>query len=180
MLNGKRPRLLSELADVHDRATRSRNMAAIRGSDTKPEMIVRKGLHVHGFRYRLHDKKLPGRPDLVLPKHRAVIFVNGCFWHGHHCELFRWPSTREEFWREKITANVERDRRNAALLTKAGWRIGVVWECSLKGKNRLSAETVVQALADWLLSHRRDFSVSAGSVDRECSAHNKLVYRTGQ
>ena len=106
----------SELVDVHDKATRSRNMAAIRGSDTKPEMMIRRGLHARGFRFRLHDRKLPGRPDLIFPRHRAVLFVHGCFWHGHGCHLFKWPSTREDFWRQKIGANVARDETSKEAL----------------------------------------------------------------
>lgn len=125
-------------------------MAAIRGADTKPELIIRRGLHARGFRYRLHNRKLPGRPDLVLPRYRAVIFVNGCFWHGHHCPLFKWPKTREEFWRDKIGGNVERDRRNLESLRASGWRIGVVWECALKGKQRRETKEVLDNLSAWL------------------------------
>lgn len=143
----------AKLADVHDKATRSRNMAAIRGTDTKPERIIRRGLHGLGFRFRLHDRKLPGRPDLVFPKHHAVVFVNGCFWHGHDCPLFVWPRTREEFWREKINGNVERDRRNLAALSGSGWRTAIVWECALKGKGRLDAGDVIDTLARWLSSN---------------------------
>ena len=125
-------------------------MAAIRGTNTKPELFIRHGLHARGFRFRLHDRKLPGRPDLVLPRYRAVIFVNGCFWHGHDCPLFRWPKTREEFWRNKISGNVERDQRNLATLKAAGWRIGIVWECALKGKHRLQTADVLDILCKWL------------------------------
>ena len=101
-------------------------MAAIRRADTKPEMLIRRGIHAHGFRYRLHDRKLPGRPDLTLSKYNAVIFVNGCFWHGHDCPMFRWPATRQEFWRDKITGNMERDTRNIAALLSSGWRVALV------------------------------------------------------
>lgn len=138
------------MPDVHDRSTRSRNMAAIRGRDTKPELIIRKGLHARGYRYRLHARRLPGRPDLVLPKYHAAIFINGCFWHGHDCPLFRLPGTREDFWREKIGANMLRDQRNAAALEAAGWRIAVVWECALKGPGRMKQDTVLDELALWL------------------------------
>ena len=140
------------MPDVHDRATRSRNMAAIKGKDTKPELIIRKGLHARGFRYRLHDRKIPGRPDLVLPKYHAVIFINGCFWHGHDCALFKWPGTRQEFWKEKIGANVARDQRNYAAIDNAGWRRTVIWECALKGPGRLAADDVLTRVADWLTS----------------------------
>lgn len=127
-------------------------MSAIRGVDTRPEMQIRRGLHARGFRYRLHDRKLPGTPDIVLPKHHAVIFVNGCFWHGHGCPLFRWPATREEFWRAKITGNMERDARNEAMLRAGGWRIATIWECALKGREKLPADAVIDSLSDWLCS----------------------------
>jgi len=140
------------MPDVHDRATRSRNMSAIRGKDTKPELTIRKGLHARGFRYRLHDRKLPGRPDLVLPKYNAVIFINGCFWHGHDCALFRWPGTRQEFWKEKIGANVARDQRNCTAIDDAGWRRAVIWECALKGPGRIEADEILARVADWLAS----------------------------
>ncbi len=140
------------MPDVHDKATRSRNMAAIRGSDTKPEMIVRRGLHARGFRFRLHSKDLAGKPDLVLPKYRAVVFVNGCFWHGHDCPLFKWPASRAEFWRDKIRANIERDFRNRNLLEAKGWRVAAVWECALKGKGKMAAGDVIDSLSQWLLT----------------------------
>ena len=119
--------------DVVDAATRSRMMAAIKGRDTKPEMIVRRGLHRRGFRFRLHDRALPGRPDLIFPRHRAVIFVHGCFWHGHDCPFFRWPKSRPEFWRAKIGANIERDRAVRTALRAADWRVLTVWECAFLG-----------------------------------------------
>ncbi|MFN3590955.1 MAG: very short patch repair endonuclease [Thermaurantiacus sp.] len=107
-------------------------MAGIRGSDTRPELTLRRALHARGLRYRLHDRRLPGTPDLVLPRWRAVIFVHGCFWHGHGCRLFKWPATRSEWWREKIKANIARDIRNTAALGAAGWRVFTVWECELR------------------------------------------------
>ncbi len=146
------------MADVHDEATRSRNMAAIRGADTKPELIVRRGLHARGFRFRLHDRKLPGRPDLVFPKYTAVIFVNGCFWHGHNCNLFKWPKTREKFWRDKIAGNQRRDEQALSSLRAAGWRIASVWECALKGRGRLSQDDLIDSIAAWLSSDRKETS----------------------
>lgn len=133
-------------------------MAAIRGKDTKPELIIRHGLHAKGFRYRLHNRRLPGRPDLVLPKYNAVILVNGCFWHGHDCHLFRWPETREEFWREKIGSNVERDQKNLITLHDIGWRTGIVWECALKGRGRLPLGDLIDSIASWLSSDRKEIS----------------------
>ncbi|WP_245511135.1 very short patch repair endonuclease [Martelella mediterranea] len=127
-------------------------MAAVRGKDTKPELIIRKGLHARGFRYRLYDRALPGRPDLVLPKHHAIIFINGCFWHGHDCNLFRWPATREDFWHHKISSNKERDARNLRALQALGWRTAIVWECALKGKQKLPTDKVIDTLHVWLSS----------------------------
>jgi DNA mismatch endonuclease, patch repair protein len=117
--------------DVVDAATRSRMMSGIRGKDTKPEMIVRRALHKAGFRYRLHDKKLPGKPDIVLPKYKTVIFVHGCFWHGHMCSKFRWPKTREAWWREKIEGNINRNNHVVAELEELGWKTSIIWECEL-------------------------------------------------
>ncbi|WP_239986188.1 very short patch repair endonuclease [Paracoccus sp. SY] len=125
-------------------------MAAIRSKNTKPELIIRRGLHALGYRYRLHDTKLLGKPDLVLPKHRAVIFVHGCFWHGHDCHLFHWPANREDFWRRKIEGNMERDRQHKTALGAVGWRIATVWECSLKGRQRLPLPHLIDLLHIWL------------------------------
>ena len=119
--------------DVHTPATRSRNMAAIRSANTKPEMRVRSALHAMGFRFRLHRKDLPGRPDVVLPKHQTAIFVHGCFWHCHRCKYGSVvPATRAEFWAAKRAGNVARDRRNAAALRRQGWRVIVLWECEVR------------------------------------------------
>lgn len=146
------------MADVVDPATRSRMMSGIRGKNTKPELLIRKALHARGFRYRLHCD-LPGKPDICLPKHRAVIFVHGCFWHGHGCHLFKWPSTRPEFWKAKIERNVEIDAVVMAKLSAEGWRIGVVWECALKGRERIDLSEVVDSLASWLESKSPQFSI---------------------
>jgi DNA mismatch endonuclease (patch repair protein) len=101
-------------------------MAAIRGKDTKPQLLIRRSLHARGFRYHLHDRKLRGRPDLVIPKHHAVLFVNGRFWHGHDCPMFRWPQTRPRFWREKISGSISRDIRSGEALIALRWRVGVI------------------------------------------------------
>ena len=140
------------MADVHDEATRSRNMAAIRAGNTKPELYVRSALHALGVRFRLHRKDLPGKPDIVLPRYRAVVFVNGCFWHRHDCDLFKWPAKNEEFWRQKLAVNVKRDEAARAELRSRGWRIAEVWECALKGKNRLDGQEAMQSLATWIRS----------------------------
>ncbi len=120
------------MSDVHSRETRSYNMSRIRGKDTKPEELVRKYLFAQGFRYRKNDPRLPGKPDIVLPKYRTVVLVNGCFWHHHDCRYFVWPKNNAEFWKKKIDRNVERDQENVKQLEKAGWRVIVIWECELK------------------------------------------------
>ena len=141
------------MADVVDPATRSRMMSGIRGKNTKPELLIRKALHARGFRYRLHCD-LPGKPDICLPKHRAVVFVHGCFWHGHDCHLFKWPSTRPEFWRAKIERNRAVDAAAEKALEEAGWRVAVVWECALKGRLRRPLDQVADKLDLWVRSGR--------------------------
>jgi DNA mismatch endonuclease (patch repair protein) len=133
------------MADVHDRATRSYNMSRIRATDTKPEMLVRRYLHGCGFRFRLHDKTLPGKPDIVLPKYKTVIFIHGCFWHGHkNCRYYVVPKTRTDFWLDKIGRNKTNDTKAIRALRKNGWKVIVIWECSLKpGK----AERTLKALS---------------------------------
>lgn len=119
------------MADTVDVAVRSRMMAKVRGRDTRPEIIVRRSLHANSFRYRLHRKDLPGRPDVVLPRHRLVIFVHGCFWHGHDCRRGRRPTSNTGFWNVKLARNVERDGEAQKALRAAGWAVEVIWECSL-------------------------------------------------
>lgn len=121
------------MADVHTREKRSYNMSRIRGKDTKPEEIVRKYLFSQGFRYRKNDSRLPGKPDIVLPKYKTVIFVNGCFWHGHTgCKYFVWPQNNAEFWKKKITGNISRDAQIQSELQHSGWKVITIWECELK------------------------------------------------
>ncbi len=123
--------------DVLTPEQRHKNMSRIRGQDTKPEEIVRKYLFSKGFRYRKNDRRYPGKPDIVLPKYRTVIFVNGCFWHQHEgCRYASIPKSRQEFWLPKLRGNAERDRRNIDRLEKEGWRVIVVWECEIKQKKR--------------------------------------------
>ncbi len=122
------------MVDVVDRATRSRMMSGIKGKNTKPEILVRSILHANGFRFRLHVRELPGKPDIILPKWRTVVFVHGCFWHGHQCRLFKWPATNQDFWRKKIETNCHKDLQNKQQLTALGWRVIEIWECSLRGK----------------------------------------------
>lgn len=134
------------MADVHTPEQRSYNMSRIRGKDTKPEELVRKYLFSQGFRYRKNDARLPGKPDIVLPKYKTVIFVNGCFWHAHEgCKYFVWPKNNADFWKKKIESNVMRDTKNYQLLEKLGWRVLTVWECELKPFVR---ENTLREIAD--------------------------------
>ena len=124
------------MADVHDKATRSYNMSRIKNKNTKPEILVRKFLFANGFRYRINDKKLPGKPDIVLSKYKTVIFVNGCFWHGHeNCRYFKLPGTRAEWWKEKIDKNIDNDLKKHLQLINAGYRVIIIWECEIKNKS---------------------------------------------
>lgn len=125
-------------------------MTRVKGKDTAPELLIRKALFARRFRYKLHDKSLPGKPDMVFPKYKAVIFIHGCFWHKHECHRFTWPATRKKFWKDKINGNAERDKRHMAALKAAGWRVLIVWECALKGKGRLSLDKVIDSAAEWL------------------------------
>lgn len=149
------------MADIVDAATRSRMMSGIRRRDTKLEIAVRKALHARGFRYRVDARRLPGCPDIVLPKWRAVIFVHGCFWHAHDCGLCRIPSTRPEFWREKLRANAERDRRNEASLLDAGWRVATIWECTLRGKGAEALMRAVDRIERWIKSDEQTVELRA-------------------
>jgi len=145
------------MADRLTPEQRRLNMSRVRSKNSAAELAVRRSLHAHGFRFRLHRSDLPGKPDVVMPRHRAVVFVNGCFWHGHDCQLFRLPATRTDFWTAKITANRLRDERVINDLAKLGWRIAVVWECALRGRGRLDGETLSTQLATF----------TTGSMTRE-------------
>lgn len=146
------------MADIVTPEVRSRMMSGIRGKDTKPEILIRRALHQRGFRYLLHDPRLPGRPDLVLPRFRVALFINGCFWHGHDCSLFRLPKTRPEFWADKIDRNRQNDERNTEQLISMGWRVAQIWECSLRGKNA-NLDAVVETVSRWLHSTRTVLTV---------------------
>lgn len=135
------------MADVVDAATRSRMMAGIQSKNTKPETLIRKALHARGFRYSLHPKRLSGKPDIVMPKWRVVIFVHGCFWHRHGCSLSKMPTTNVAFWEAKLAANQRRDSLVKKQLADAGWRVATVWECATRGK---TAVNNLQALLDML------------------------------
>lgn len=138
------------MPDIVEPHVRSRMMGGIRGRDTRPELSLRRALHARGFRYRIHVRALPGTPDLVLPRHRAAIFVNGCFWHRHEgCHYCSTPSTRAEFWTAKFTATIARDSRALSALQADGWRTAVVWECGLAAD---TADETVDGLVAWLTS----------------------------
>ena len=125
-------------------------MSGIKGRDTKPELMIRTALFREGFRYRLNNSHLPGKPDILFPRYNAAVLVHGCFWHGHDCELFKWPRTRAEFWKSKIMSNRERDNRTEQQLWELGWRTLLVWECALKGKHRLLFYDVISDITGWL------------------------------
>lgn len=144
------------MTDVVDRVTRSRMMSGIRGKNTKPERLIRSGLHKRGLRFRLQSAVLIGRPDIVLPKYRVAIFIHGCFWHGHDCRFFKWPSTRREFWRDKILGNQTRDRKVAAEFTK-GWRRLVIWECAIRGIAPDNREQMLDRVAAWIANSKERF-----------------------
>lgn len=158
------------MTDIVDQQTRSRMMSGIRGKNTKPELALRRALHARGFRFRLHSGKVHGRPDLVLPKYRAVVFVHGCFWHRHDgCRYTTIPATRPEFWRTKFDANVARDSAVRAMLLENGWRVATVWECALRkaDQNAVAAEI----LTVWLCSENA--LIELGELDVFGESANK-------
>lgn len=137
------------MTDIKSKEERSKNMSAIKGKNTKPEIIVRKYLFKHGFRYRINVSNMAGKPDIVLSKYKTVIFVNGCFWHLHKdCKYFVWPKQNADFWQKKINGNVERDNRNYELLRNEGWKVLVVWECELKKKREETLEALVKMIKE--------------------------------
>jgi DNA mismatch endonuclease (patch repair protein) len=136
--------------DVLTPEQRRLNMSRIRGKDTKPEMMLRAGLHRAGLRFRLHARELPGRPDLIFPRYRAAVLIHGCFWHGHDCALFKLPRTRTEFWSGKIASNQLRDQQTEAALASAGWRVMTVWECAVKGPARQPFSDVIAACDNFI------------------------------
>lgn len=140
------------MTDIVDSATRSRMMSGIRAKNTRPELFLRKGLHALGFRYRLHAKDIPGKPDIVLPKYNALIEIYGCFWHGHGCHFSKTPTTNKRFWERKIVGNRRRDKRNLGKQLEAGWRCLVVWECAIRKTLRTPSELdAVSLAAQWLV-----------------------------
>lgn len=156
------------MADVVDAATRSRMMSGIRSRNTQPERLIRSGLHRQGFRFRLHPKDVPGRPDLILPRYRAAVFVHGCFWHGHDCSLFRLPSTRTAFWQAKIRRNIERDAQVLQLLRDQGWRSLTIWECAFRGAGSPGIDETVRRAAEWIASSCPRSEISGRITDGTC------------
>jgi len=141
--------------DVVDPVTRSRMMSGIRSKNTRPEVSLRKELHRRGFRFRLHAPGVPGKPDMVLPKFRAAVFVHGCFWHGHDCKYFKMPRTRPEFWSAKIAQNRSRDLVVREMLSKSGWRQLIVWECAVRDKTPMQRARIADTIATWLHGKQR-------------------------
>jgi DNA mismatch endonuclease (patch repair protein) len=161
------------MADIVDKATRSRMMSGIRAKHTRPEILVRKGLFSRGFRYRIHARRLPGKPDVVLPKYKAVILIHGCFWHKHNCHLFKMPSTNRPFWKKKFEANRNNDKAAVAALRKQGWRVLSIWECSLKGKSRLPEDILLDKIEKWIRSDRLKMEITGDK--RRIKRHNRRI-----
>lgn len=157
------------MVDVVDAATRSRMMSGIQGKNTSPELLIRKALHARGFRFRIHAKDLPGKPDLLLPKYRAAVFIHGCFWHGHACRYFKVPKTRPEFWLEKIGKNQIRDELQEAALKALGWRVLVVWECAVRSMKKEKSPKLVDLIADWLINGSEYFQIDETLLELGCS-----------
>nr|WP_301178445.1 very short patch repair endonuclease [Pseudomonas putida] len=151
------------LVDIVDAVTRSRMMSGIKGKNTSPELIIRKALHARGFRFRIHTAHLPGKPDLILPKFKAAIFVHGCFWHGHNCRYFKPPKTRTDFWMGKIEKNKVRDAMQIAKLNEAGWRTLIIWECAIRKMKSENSTSLIDTVTAWL---------SQNSTSRELDEQN--------
>lgn len=147
------------MADVHDKATRSKNMRAIATRDTAIEKRLANVLNELGIPYRVQDASLPGKPDFIIDDYHCVIFTHGCFWHHHHCHLFKVPATRTAFWLEKIGKNVERDRRDQVRLQALGWRVLIVWECALRGREKLSDAALFERLEEWICGAYADAQI---------------------
>ena len=147
------------MADIVSKEKRSEMMSGIRGKNTKPELLIRKGLHAKGFRYKLHVKDLAGQPDIVLPKYKAVIFIHGCFWHKHSSYLFKMPSTRVDFWEKKLNRNVEKDKESLDKLKANGWRILIIWECAVKGRTKKPIDEIMDSIISWLKSDNKYFAI---------------------
>jgi len=156
-----KPISLHNMIDRVSPHQRSQMMASVKGKNTRPEMLIRRMLHKEGFRFRIHRKDLPGNPNIVLPKHNALILVNGCFWHGHTCNRSTLPKTNTSFWEEKIEKNVARDKNNISKLLAEGWRVCVIWECAVKPKKALDANQVSLRISSWIKSKNNYYEIPA-------------------
>jgi DNA mismatch endonuclease (patch repair protein) len=155
------------MADVLTPQQRRLNMSRIKGTNTKPEMLLRSALHAQGLRFRVHRRDLPGRPDIVFIRQKTAVFVHGCFWHQHGCPYSTMPATREDFWKAKLAGNAQRDERTLQKLKEQGWRVAVVWECALRGKGRLPPTTIAKRLESFLHSNKNDFVELRGASQRQ-------------
>jgi len=153
------------LADIVSSDKRSEMMSGIRGKNTKPELFIRRGLFKRGFRFRVHVSQLPGKPDIVLPRYKAIILVNGCFWHVHGCSLFKWPSSRVDFWRNKLVETRKHDTESLRKLKATGWRILVIWECAIKGKGKWSTDKLLEATEKWIVGGNEYLEIGEQYVD---------------
>lgn len=151
-------------------------MSGIRAKNTKPELIIRKALHAAGFRYRLHVRNLPAKPDLVFPKYAAVVLIHGCFWHGHDCRYFKIPQTRTEFWQEKINTNAQRDRKQLGELRALGWRILVIWECATRKCDASQSAMLIDYISNWLIMGDCDSQIDeTGIKPLPCSMTESVI-----
>jgi DNA mismatch endonuclease, patch repair protein len=150
---------MKPLADIVTAEKRSQMMSGIHGKDTRPELLIRRGLYQKGFRFRLCVSKLPGKPDIVLAKYKTIILVHGCFWHGHYCRLFKWPSSHPEFWKAKIHGNQQNDAEILAKLDELGWRVLVVWECATKGPGKWPANRLLDVISDWVVKGSQNLEI---------------------
>lgn len=153
------------MTDTVSAKKRSEVMSRVGSKDTKPELLIRKGLHARGFRYRLHVNNLPGKPDMVFPRYKSVIQINGCFWHGHSCPRCRMPNSNSEYWNRKIARNRERDISNRRSLTDEGWRVLTIWECALTGKWKLDLDQVIALTSEWLRSTKLIGEIEGSALD---------------
>ncbi|MBX8607110.1 very short patch repair endonuclease [Pseudomonas cichorii] len=153
------------MVDIVDVATRSRMMSGIHGKNTSPELLIRKALHARGFRFRIHAKNLPGKPDLLFPKYKSALFIHGCFWHGHACRYFKIPKTRPEFWLEKIGKNQSRDSLQEDALKAMGWRVLIVWECAVRSMKKEKSSLLIDLITDWLINGSEYFQIDESELE---------------
>lgn len=144
-------------------------MSNIRSKNTSPELLIRKALHARGFRYRVHDKHLPGTPDLVLPKYKAAVFIHGCFWHGHRCRYFKVPQTRQDFWLEKIGKNQARDEQQITALRALNWRVLTIWECAVRSMKKQRTPLLIDQIVYWLLQNSELAQIDETHLESACS-----------